>query len=343
MHNLTEFNFKVLNKLFFAAVTIIIILLIGTFGYWYLTDMNYSLFECFYLTVITITTIGYSEVIDHSKYPYARLLTIFIAFVGIGLLTYFVTSISAIVIEGKLKESYKKRKMEKLIKKVESHYIICGIGRHSVHLIEELTQTKRECILVDLDPDVIETVSQRYPDSFFVEGDATNDEVLLKAGVAKAKGIFATTTDDNLNLVVCLSARRLNPDITIVALCNVHSNQDKLRLAGADKVVSSYFISGLRMASEMFRPVVAQVLDVMMKGRNKNLRIEQVEINKDYYGKKIQDLKIEELKHTLLIALKKGDEIQFNPDPEIIISEGDTIIVMTTPNERISLENLSES
>lgn len=330
------------KRLFQAAIGLFIILVTGTFGYWATTGMKYSLFDCFYLTVITITTIGYSEVIDQAHYPYARGLTIFLAFAGIGLLTYFVTSLSAIIIEGKLKESYKKRKMENLLKKVNNHFIICGIGRHSVHLLEELTQTKRESVFIDMDPEIIRKTSLKYPKELFVEGDATNDDILIKAGIINARGLFATTTDDNLNLVICLSARRLKPDLMIVALCNDHSNIDKLKMAGADKVVSTYYISGMRMASEMFRPIVAQMLDVMMRGENKSLRIEQVDIHENYFGKKINDLKIGEFKDTLLLALKSGDKIQFNPEPDQIINNGDTLIVMTTPQERIKLENLSK-
>ncbi|MBS1518079.1 MAG: potassium channel protein [Bacteroidetes bacterium] len=331
------------KKLFFTGTGLIFILLTGTFGYWYLTGQKYPLFDCFYLTVITITTIGYSEVIDQGHYPNARILTIFIAFAGIGLLTYFVTSISALVIEGHLKQSYRKRKMENAIRKLENHFIICGIGRHSVHLMEELTQTHRESVFIDINTEIIEKILKKYPDELFIEGDATNDDILLKAGIMEARGLFATTTDDNLNLVVCLSAKRLNPELTIVALCNNHNNLDKLKLAGADKIVSTYYISGMRMASEMFRPTVTEVLDVMLRGKNKFLRIEQVEIHKDYFGKKIHDLRIAEFKNTLLIALRNGDEIQFNPDPEMIINNGDAIIVMTTPQERIKLENLSKS
>ena len=330
------------KRLFQAAIGLIIILIIGTFGYWAATGMKYQLFDCFYLTVITITTIGYSEVIDQAHYPYARALTIFLAFAGIGLLTYFVTFVSAIVIEGQLKESYKKRKMENQLKKVENHFIICGIGRHSVHLLEELTQTHRNSVFIDLDTEVIKKTTLQYPGELFVEGDATNDDILFKAGIMKAKGLFATTTDDNLNLVICLSAKRLNPDLLIVALCNNHSNIDKLKMAGADKVVSTYYISGMRMASEMFRPIVAQMLDVMMRGENKSLRIEQVNIHENYFGKKIKDLKIGEFKNTLILALKSGNDIQFNPESELIIKNGDTLIVMTTPQERIKLENLSK-
>ncbi|MFZ1322113.1 MAG: TrkA family potassium uptake protein [Ignavibacteria bacterium] len=208
--------------------------------------------------------------------------------------------------------------------------------------MEELTQTQRDSVFIDLDPEIIKKTSLNYPKEIIVEGDATNDDTLIKSGIMNARGLFATTTDDNLNLVVCLSARRLNPELLIVALCNNHSNLDKLKLAGADKVVSTYYISGVRMASEMFRPVVAQVLDEMMKGKSKFLRIEQVDINESYFGKRIRDLKIREFKNTLLIALKNGDEIQFNPDSELIINNGDTLIVMTTPQERIKLENLSK-
>lgn len=329
------------KRFLYTGISLILILISGTFGFWLLTQRQNSLFDCFYFTVITITTIGFNETIDLKDYTGARLFTIFIAFSGIALLTYFVSNVSAIFIEGHLKETFKKRKMEKTIHKLNNHYIICGIGRHSLHLLEEMSQTKRDYVLIDISKETIDRVLAKFPGENYIEGDATNDDILNKAEIKKAKGLFATTTDDNLNLVISLSARRLNPDITIVSLCNNHNNLIKIKMAGADKVVSTNFIGGMRMASEMFRPTVTEVLDTMLRGQNKNLRIEQVEMNEVHIGNTISELRLDQFKNTLLLALRTEGEIFFKPDEEYRIKSGDALIIMTTPDERIKLESLN--
>ncbi len=329
-----------IRRLLLTGIGILCITIIGTFGYYFLTDRTNDLFSCFYMTVITITTIGFGEVIDLASHPGARQFTILIAISGIGLLTYFVSTTSAIIIEGHLRETFKKRRMEKTIHHLHNHYIICGFGRHSTHLIDELIATKRENVFIEIDPGVIKLALKKYPMQNYVEGDATSDEVLMKAGIDRATGLFAATTNDNLNLVISLSARRLNPNIKIVALCSTHSNMEKLKIAGADQVVSPNYIGALRMASEMVRPAVTTFLDVMLRDKDKNLRIEQVDLDERHEGKTFGELKIEEFKDTLLVAIKSNDEIIFKPNDDFKISPGDSLIVMTTPEERIKLGSI---
>jgi len=331
----------IIKRLLLTGIATLLMLIVGTVGYWYLTDQKQDLFICFYMTVITITTIGYNEVIDLTNYRGARIFTVFLAFSGIGLLTYFVSTVSALIIEGHLKESYKKRKMDKEIGKLEDHYIICGISNHSFHLIEELNDTGRKNVFVEIDGSVIHQVIKKFPSQYYVEGDATNDDVLVKTGIKRAKGLFAATNQDNLNLVISLSARRLNPGIKIVSLCVNHSNMDKIKMAGADIVVSANYIGGLRMVSEMVRPTVTSFLDEMMRDKNKNLRIEQVDLNYNLKGKKIGDLNVNSLKDTLLIALKSDDLWVFKPEDNVEIKNGDSLIVMTTPEERAVLEKFN--
>lgn len=333
----TDAKRKLLQTFFALAL----ILLTGTIGYWILTGRENNLFLCFYMTVITITTIGFSEVIDLNNFYGARLFTVFLAFTGIGLLTYFVSTISILLIEGEIRESYKRKKMEKKISKFENHYIICGVSRHSFHVIDELIDTNRESVFIEINREVINNTLQKYPDLKYLEGDATNDEILLNAGIKNASGLFVATSDDNTNLVICLSARQLNPGIKIVSLCMNHNNSDKMKLAGADNVVSPNYIGGLRMASEMLRPTVTSFLDTMLKYKNKKLRIEQIDLKDKFKDKKLIDLRLEHFRNTLVIALMKDDEWIFKPEDNIEIEENDVLIVMTTPEERIRLEQLT--
>ena len=329
------------RKLILTFSALIVILITGTFGYWFLTGRENNLFLCFYMTVITITTIGFGEVIDMHNYYEARLFTVFLAFTGIGLLTYFVSTISVLIIEGEIRESFKRKKMEKEISKFENHYVICGVSRHSYHLIEELIDTNRESVFIEISRNVIDNTLEKYPDMNYLEGDATSDEVLLKAGIMNAGGLFVSTSDDNTNLVICLSARQLNPGIKIVSLCMNHNNSDKMKLAGANNVISPNYIGGLRMASEMLRPSVTNFLDTLQKYKNKKLRIEQIDLKDKFSDKKLIDLRLEDFKNTLVIALMKDDEWIFKPEDDIDIEADDVLIVMTTPEERVKLEQLT--
>lgn len=325
-----------------TGFALLIVLSSGTFGYYIITDYSYDVFTCFYMTVLTITTIGFDEIIPVGKYEAGRPFTVLIAFSGIGVLTYFVSTIAAIIIEGDFRKSYIKRKMEKDIEKLKEHYIICGIGEHSLHLIDELVSTERDSVCIDIKPDVIDRVQRLYPLQKYVEGDATHEDVLRKAGIENAKGIFATTNDDNVNLVISLLSRKLNPKIRIISLCDNHDNQDKILLAGADGVVSPNYLGGLRMANEMLRPLVATFLDSLRRDKNKNLRVEQIALKDKHTGKKIIELKLDDFKDTVIVAIKSNDVLIFKPHDDYQINEGDSIIVITSPLDRIKLEDLDK-
>ena len=334
-----ESNLK--QRLLFTGLALIIVLSIGTTGYYIITDLNYNLFTCFYMTVVTVTTIGFDEIIDVSHYEGGRPFTVFLAFAGIGILTYFVSTVSAVIVEGQLKESYKKRKMEKIINKLTGHYIICGMGNHSFHVLDELSITKRESVFVETDPELLKYIQEKYPQESYIDGDATQADTLTKAGIERAKGLFATTDDDNKNLVICLLARKMNPGIRIISLCMNHENKYKIKLAGADEVISPNYIGGLRMASEMLRPEVSHFIDIMLSDSYRDLRIEQINLKGSLVGKQISDLKINEFKETIFIALKSGDELIFKPKDDYEVKDGDLLLIITTPDERIKLEELS--
>jgi len=333
-------NENIQKRLLQAVAGLFIILFFGTIGYWSITGYKYDIFYCLYMTVITVTTIGYDEKFGAADFTDARPFTILLAFTGIGLLTYCISSITAIIIEGHIRESFKKRKMEREIDNLKLHYIICGISKHSFHLIEELVSTARECVIIDLNSEVIAQVLKKYPSAKYIVGDASNDETLTRAGVKKAKGLFASTNNDNLNLVICLSARRLNGNLKIVSLCINHDNIAKIKMAGADTVVSPNFIGGLRMASEMLRPTVTDFLDSMLRDKNKNLRLEQIDFNSKFEGKHFSEIDISDFKDTLPIAVKSNDEWIYKPGDNYELKSGDSLIVLTTPQEREKLEDM---
>jgi voltage-gated potassium channel len=328
------------KRLYQTGVAVIIVLFTGTFGYYIITDFQYNIFTCFYMTVLTVTTIGFDEIINLKDYELGRPFTVFIAFSGIGVLTYFVSTVSAVIIDGHYRESFKKRKMEKSINECTNHFIICGIGRHSMHLIDELITTERESVCIDINPNEIKNMTKIYPNQKYIEGDATHNDTLKKAGIEKATGLFATTNDDNINLVITLLARRLNPGIRIISLCINHDNKEKIMMAGADAVVSPNYIGGLRMANLMLRPVVSNFLDLILRDKYKNLRFEQIDLKDTHNGKRLGELKLNEFKETVVISLKSNGELIFNPSDSIEIKAGDSIMIITTPKERIKLTDM---
>jgi voltage-gated potassium channel len=327
------------NKYIWSGIILVAIILVGTVGYWLIGGGKYPFFDCLYMTFITIATIGFSEVIDIAGNIGARVFTMIIAIAGIGVLAYLVTNVTAAIVGGELTKSFRRRRMEKLAGKSKEHYIVCGVGRAGLHIINELRETKRSHVIIDVNHDKVEKTLEAMPGEVFIEGDATDNDTLLKAGIDKASGIFAVTGDDNQDLVITLTARQLNPGVRVVAQCNDMKNMEKMRKAGADAVVSPGYISGMRLASEMVRPTVVNFLDQMLRGRDENLRVEELPVPPPLAGKALSTLDWRRYPRTLLLAVRKGADWIYNPSrQDYIIQPGDRLIVMTTPGERDNLK-----
>lgn len=294
------------------------------------------------MTAITITTVGYGEIIDLSNNPAGRVFTIFIALSGIGILFYIVTNLTAFAVEGELTRSFWRRRMEKKASKAKGHYVVCGIGRVGTHIAAELSETERSFTVVDVSRDNIQQAMEMFPDAVFVEGDATEDQVLLKAGIENAVGLFAATGDDSKNLVVSLSAKQLNPKARVVARCASKESIGKMKMAGADAVVSPDSIGGLRMASEMIRPTAVSFLDTMLHS-GQNLRIEEVAVAARIVGESISGLDLRKHSDSLLLAIKKGNSWVYNPPDSYTVESGDALVFLTSPEERRKLERMLQT
>jgi voltage-gated potassium channel len=331
------------NKYIWAGIILAAIILVGTVGYWLIGGGKYPFFDCLYMTFITIATIGFSEVIDIAGNVGARVFTIVIAIAGIGVLAYLVTNVTAAIVGGELTKSFRRRRMEKLAAKAKGHYIICGVGWAGLHIINELRETKRPHVIVDINREKIEKSLEAMPGEIFIEGDATDNDTLLEAGIEKAEGIFAVTGDDNQDLVITLTARHLNPEVRVVAQCNDTKNIEKISRAGADAVVSPGYISGMRLVSEMVRPMVVTFLDQMLRGKDENLRVEELPVPPSLAGKTLSSLDWRRYPRTLLMAVKKGEGWVYNPSrQDYVIQPEDRLIVMTTPGERDNLKKQLE-
>ncbi len=329
---------QVRRRFIWCSAFLLTIVLIGTVGYWFIGGKQYSFVDTLYMTVITITTIGFGEIIDLSGNPGGRVFTIFIAVSGVGTLAYVATNFIGIFVEGELTESFRRRRMEKLVNNYTGHFIVCGFGMIGSYIAGELYSTGRQYVAVDVDKEVVEKALQSLPDQIVLEGDATNNDALIKAGIERAKGLFAVTGDDNQNLVISLTAKQVNPRVRVVARCTDIRNSEKVRRAGADAVVSPGFIGGLRMASEMIRPTVVSFLDMMLRETDKNLRVEEISLPDAFVGRPISALDLRRHPQTLVLAIKTEGGWVYNPPRDYVIRIADILVYISTPEGKDELE-----
>ncbi len=327
---------QVLQRLKTAGALFLLILVVGSVVY-SLIDKEASLLDAFYMSAITITTIGFHEVIDLSEAPAGRIFTVLMAFSGIGIITYFFSNLASLFIEGDIKRNFERKKMEKRIAELSDHFVICGSGRVGRNIALELLQTDRGFVMADLDGEVFEKGENPLSTCLHLIGDCTEDDFLLKLGVDRAKGIFVTSGEDNVNLVITLSVRTLNPSAKIVALSKDINLVAKLKKAGADRVVAPTYIGGLRMAAEMVRPTVTSFLDEMLRSEL-NHRIEEVSIPESMDGKELGELNIDQLEETMVLALKVGKRWVYKPSNNRLLKTGDLLIILTNPTEKHALE-----
>ncbi len=329
---------QIYNKFIWAGIALAAILLTGMTGYRLIAGNEHSLLDCLYMTFITITTIGFGEIIDLSDNPLGRVFTMCLALSGVGVITYILSNFTAFIIEGDLNEAFLRRKMEKMINKLSNHYIVCGIDGVGRYIVNELFETKRPQVIVDTNKQHIEKFLEGFQEKFFIVGDATDNDTLLEAGIMKAEGLFAVTNDDNHNLVISLTAKQLNPQVRVVSCCTELKNIDKMKKAGADAVVSPAFIGGLRMASEMIRPMVVSFLDIMLRDKKKNLRIEEIPVSDAHSGNPLSLLNLQKYPNTLLLAVRTDDDWIFNPSRNYILTPGNILVFMTTPEDREEIQ-----
>jgi len=295
------------------------------------------------MTAITLTTVGYGDVIGLDNKPLGKLFTIIYVFIGAGTIAYLFTTLAAYIIEGELRRVFRRRKMEKRIAKMKDHYIVCGIGMVGLYVVHEMYLTKRPFIAIDHDETKLDVFKANNIEADLVVGDATENEILWKAMIEHAKGLYATTDSDNDNIVISLTARQLNPSLRIVSRCNDTKNIDKLRRAGADSVVALNFIGGLRMASEMIRPHVTSFLDMMLRDKYSPMRVEEVHVpaHSPFVGKPVKDIDFRTIGNIMLISARKpSGEWVYNPYPDTVCEKEMSLIIIATPEEKELLVEL---
>ena len=321
---------KIQQRLYSVLGLILLVVMIGSVGYYTMFAGTYAFIDCVYMTIISLTTVGFGEVIPITGNVTAEIFTMLLILFGMGIIAYGISTLTAVFVEGELSGLLRKRKMENLIKKMEGHYIVCGGGETGRPVLAELLKNQEPVVLIELDEANIERC-QNLADIPYIKGDATEDENLITAGIERASGIIISLPSDKDNLYVTMSARMLNHNIRIISRMVDKQLEPKLRKAGADSVVSPNTIGALRMASEMIRPMVVDFLDSMLRSSRGDLRINQIIIGKEskLVGKKIMESGIKDKFDLLILGAKnQNKEIEFNPPPAYQLMEGMTLIVM---------------
>ncbi len=317
------------RRLILALLLMLVMIFAAAMGYRLLGGPSVSLLDAIYMAVITIATVGYGEVVDTSANPLLRVFNIFVILFGIGIMLYVFSASTAFIVEGELKDIFRRRKMLKQIRDMQDHFIVCGAGETGLAVVQELLKTGHRFAVIDSVEAHLEKV-KHLGECPVLQGDATDEEVLETAGLARARGLVSVLPDDKDNLMVTVTARQKNPNIRIVARCTDPKMADKLMRAGANSAVSPNLIGGLRLASELIRPHVVSFLDLMLRDQSRTLRVEEIPVaeSSPWSGKTIADTHIHQRFDLLALALRRLTGMTYNPQGDTVLTPGDVLLVM---------------
>jgi voltage-gated potassium channel len=330
-----------------AAGVLAAVVLMGAAGYHMVGEGRWSWFDCFYMTVITLSTVGFAETLEGmNEIPEARVVTISLIILGSGTLLYFISSLTALIVEGDLQGILRRRSMERSIGTLSEHVILCGIGTTGWHIATELRAVGVPFVVVDSDRERLDELNEEFGDELlFVCGDATDDHVLDLAGVERARGVISALNDDKANLFVTISARALNPTARIVAKSIEPSTERKLKRAGADAVVAPNYIGGVRLFSEMVSPKTVAFLDrIVQFGGGISVGLEAIDVPAEspLVGQRLAETDIREA-GALVVAVHRADgDYVYNPGGEHMLEAGDSLIVLAEAKDATRLRSTLE-
>jgi voltage-gated potassium channel len=323
------------RRLGYAFLAFVVVIFGGALGYYIIGDGKWPLFDCFYMTVITVTTVGYAEVLPGMDAThYARAFTVVLLIFGTGSIVFFASTITAFIIEGDLKNVLFASKLKKRMKRMKDHVIVCGAGSTGRNVIEELLTTGVPVIAIDTRESELKELADKFPKAefAFIVGDATDDDVIAQTNLAAARGVVAALSSDKDNLYLTVSARQSNPGARIVARCAELSHVEKIRRSGADAVVSPNYIGGMRLVSELLRPAVVRFLDDMLRDRRAPFRIEEVRLGERAMelGATLREARVRERFGMTVLAMRaRDDEVwTYNPDATEKLAPGMTLVVL---------------
>jgi voltage-gated potassium channel len=326
-----------LKRLVPAGIILLVVIVVGISGYMILE--GWSFLDAIYMVVITLSTTGFMEV--HPLSSSGRVLTMILTVSGVGSALYAAVQTVEIIVEGEILGYRKRRKMDKRIMEMQNHYLVCGYGRVGHQVAADFAAARIPYVVIDSKP---ETVNELEPAGVpHLIADATSDAILEEAGISKAKGLVACSDSDVANVYVTLSARALNPGLYIVARAGRPETENKLKMAGANRVISPYSISGRRMAAMVTRPVASDFLDLVTHGGELEFRLHEIPVPEDssLIGSTIEEAAIRTRSGALVLAIQRADAT-FNLQPlaSSTIRKGDTVVVIGTQEQIDKLEKL---
>ncbi len=325
------------NRLILIAAALLAILSGGTLGFIFIE--HYPPFDAFYMTLITVSTVGYMEL--HPLSHAGRIFNSFLIFFGVTIMLLAVGGMTQAIIELELNQYFGKRRNKRMIDSLQDHYIVCGFGRVGRGAAIELQRAGVPFVVVDRNEDRVEWAMKSG--MLAALADATNDETLRDAGVLRAKGLIATLASDADNLFVILSAKALKPQLLVSARIASEQTERKMRLAGADYVFAPYDMTGNRMAQVMLKPHVFQFIDFTTKSLGLDVGIEQVRVppSSEFVSKSLEDMQIRKEMGVIVLAIRKSDgRMLFNPPADCGLEGGDFLIVM---GEAANLQRLEQT
>ena len=327
---------KLKRKLILAAVLIFLVITFGTVGYMSIEEWGFL--DALYMTVITLTTVGYEE--THRLSSSGRIFTIFLAITGVGTVLYTLGIGAQFVLEGEIHQIFRRKRLEKKLEELKDHYIICGYGRMGKIIAKELLMKYLNIVVIEK---FQESLSNQE-DFLIVEGDATRDDILRRARIERARCLISVLPTDAENLFVVLSARGLNPNLLIVARAGEEGSEQKLLRAGADKALSPYHIGGIRIAQTVLKPAVMDFIEFATKSGNIELQMEEVPIREgsNLAGLTLDQCGIGRELGVIIVAIKlKTGEMRFNPTFRTEIQAGDTLIAVGEISKLKELETMA--
>ena len=325
------------RHLIFSVFLIVFIIILGVTGYMMIEGWN--LLDALYMTVETLTTVGYNEV--HEMTRMGRIFTILLICIGVAFFLYVAGAVVQFMIEGRIRTILGRRRLDKKIDRLKNHHIICGYGRIGRILCNMLTRKPIDLVVIEKDQELIPIMDKDKV--LYLSGDATDEVNLLKAGIQRAKGLIAALATDTANVFLVLTARQLNPDLFIIARASQKESKSKLKAAGANRVESPYDMGAASMAQRIIRPTVTNFLDLAFAHRRKDIQMEEIPVNSssNLVNVMLKDSGIRQQFNLIIIAIKKLDgNMLFNPSFEAVVEAGDTVIAVGQEGNLQKLEKI---
>lgn len=326
------------SKTIIAFLLLLGLIVMGTIGY-LIIEQDWNLLDAVWMTVITVTTVGYG---DRDMSDAGRVFSLFLLIGGIGMFIYSITIATTFLVEGELLSFFKHRRMMNSVDKLSNHYIICGIGDTGVHVLDEMLKSEVSFVGIEANDERLEHLAETR-DFLYIHGDATDDDVLIRSGVERAKGLVACLSRDQDNLFVVISAKNLNPTLRIASKAVEHNSPDKLITAGADEVVLPDHIGGIRLASGILEPHLIDFITKMQGSRQTTRFAESiVQPESKLDGVTLRESQIQEETGLVVIALRSKDGTYiYNPAGDWKIEAGDGLFIIADPRQIQALDKLT--